>query len=118
MSIKAVRCEIYQILTGWGVVLRLCLVTSFCAALLLFSGCGMSNKPISWKTEFNVFPATLPTSAASNDQAIFETNTEGGTVSSTSTSFNMTKGTVGGNYRKRRSVSTSFVLTGGAIHAP
>lgn len=119
MLIKVVRGEVYQKLTGRGAVLRSCLISSFCATLLLFSGCGMSNNPVAWKTEFNVFPAN-PTAAnsPSSDKATFETNAEGGTVSATSTNVQLSKGTVGGNYRKLRISSSHFVLTGGAIHAP
>lgn len=95
-------------------VLRQFLFASFCASLILFSGCGLSNQPINWKNEFNIFP----TRSTSRDKAVFETNAEGGSASSASTSFQLTKGTFGGSYRKSRATSASFVLTGGAIHAP
>ena len=51
--------------------------------------------------------------------SFYETNTEGGAASALqSSSFTLSKGTVGGNYRKFRGVSSSFILMGGAIHAP
>ena len=94
---------------------RFFLVAGYLVVLLMsFSACGLSNKPITWKPDFNI----LPPVTGSDKRAVFESNSEAGSVAGTSASFQMAKGTAGGSYQKLRSSSASFIMVGGAIHAP
>jgi len=71
-----------------GIFQRFCLLASFCVSLMIFSGCGMSNKPINWKPEFNIFPASTQNTSAK--KAIIERSAEAGAVSISSPSFQVT----------------------------